>query len=177
MIFKETELKGALIVEMEPIGDTRGFFARAWCQKEFEAHGLTSGFVQNNITFSPKRGTLRGLHYQVAPHEEPKLVRCTRGAIYDVIVDLQPESPTYKQWLGVELTAENHRMIYIPGTFAHGYQILMDDTEVFYQVGEFYAPEHERGFRWDDAAFAIEWPITPPLILSEKDKHWPDYSL
>lgn len=177
MIFKETELKGALIVEMEPIGDNRGFFARAWCQKEFEAHGLTSGFVQNNITFSPQRGTLRGLHYQVAPHEEPKLVRCTRGAIYDVIVDLEPESPTYKQWLGVELTAENHRMIYIPGAFAHGYQILMDDTEVFYQVGEFYAPEYERGFRWDDAAFAIEWPITSPLILSEKDKYWPDYSL
>ena len=163
MIFKETKLKGALIVEMEPIGDNRGFFARAWCQKEFEAQGLISGFVQNNITFSSTRGTLRGLHYQVAPHEEPKLVRCTRGAIYDVIVDLQPESPTYKQWLGVELTAENRKMIYIPGGFAHGYQILMDDTEVFYQVGEFYAPEYERGFRWDDAAFAIEWPITPPV--------------
>jgi len=177
MIFKETELRGAFIVEMERIRDIRGFFARAWCQKEFEAHGLISGFVQNNITFSSKRGTLRGLHYQVAPHEEPKLVRCTRGAIYDVIVDLQPESPTYKRWLGVELTAENNRMIYIPGPFAHGYQILMDDTEVFYQVGEFYAPEHERGFRWDDAAFAIEWPINPPLILSEKDKHWPDYLL
>ena len=177
MIFKETELKGALIVEMERIRDNRGFFARAWCQKEFEAHGLISGFVQNNITFSPKRGTLRGLHYQVAPHEEPKLVRCTRGAIYDVIVDLQPESPTYKQWLGVELTAENRKMIYIPGGFAHGYQILMDDTEVFYQVGQFYAPEYEQGFRWDDAAFAIEWPITPPSILSEKDKHWPDYLL
>ena len=177
MIFKETELKGALIVEMERIRDNRGFFARAWCQKEFEARGLVAGFVQNNITFSPKRGTLRGLHYQVAPHEEPKLVRCTRGAIYDVIVDLQPESPTYKQWLGVELTAENRRMIYIPGGFAHGYQILMDDTEVFYQVGEFYAPEYELGFRWDDAAFAIEWPINPPLILSEKDKRWPDYLL
>jgi len=123
MIFKETELKGAFIVEMELIRDNRGFFARAWCQKEFEAHGLISGFVQNNITFSPKKGTLRGLHYQIAPHEEPKLVRCTRGAIYDVIVDLRPESPTYKQWLGVELTAENHKMIYIPGGFAHGYQI------------------------------------------------------
>jgi len=177
MIFKETELKGAFIVEMELIRDNRGFFARAWCQKEFEAHGLISGFVQNNITFSPKKGTLRGLHYQIAPHEEPKLVRCTRGAIYDVIVDLRPESPTYKQWLGVELTAENHKMIYIPGGFAHGYQILTDDTEVFYQVGEFYAPEYERGFRWDDAAFAIEWPINHPLILSEKDRHWPDYLL
>jgi dTDP-4-dehydrorhamnose 3,5-epimerase len=138
---------------------------------------LISHFVQNNITISHTRGTLRGLHYQVAPHEEPKLVRCTQGAIYDVIVDMQPHSPTYKQWLAVELTAENHTMIYIPGGFAHGYQILMDNTEVFYQVGTFYAPEYERGFRWNDPAFGIEWPITPPLVLSEKDKNWPDYSL
>jgi len=177
MIFKETRFKDAFIVEMEPIRDNRGLFARAWCQREFEAHGLISHFVQNNITISHTRGTLRGLHYQVAPHEEPKLVRCTQGAIYDVIVDMQPHSPTYKQWLAVELTAENHTMIYIPGGFAHGYQILMDNTEVFYQVGTFYAPEYERGFRWNDPAFGIEWPITPPLVLSEKDKNWPDYSL
>ena len=177
MIFKETQLKGAFIVEMESIRDNRGFFARAWCQKEFEAHGLISCFVQNNITFSPQKGTLRGLHYQIAPHKEVKLVRCTRGAIYDVIIDLRPESPTYKQWLGVELTADNHNMIYIPGEFAHGYQILMDDTEVFYQVGAFYAPGHEQGIRWDDPAFKIEWPINPPLILSEKDQSWPDYPL
>ena len=176
MIFKETQLKGAFIIEAEPIGDNRGFFARAWCQQEFEAHGLISGFVQANVTYSPKRGTLRGLHYQIAPHEEVKLVRCTRGAIYDVIIDLRPKSPTYKQWLATNLTADNHRMIYIPGGFAHGYQILMDGTEVFYQVGQFYAPEYERGIRWNDPGFEIDWPINSPLILSEKDKHWPDFS-
>jgi dTDP-4-dehydrorhamnose 3,5-epimerase len=175
MIFKETKLDGAYIVEMEPIGDHRGFFARAWCTKEFQAHNLIAQFVQSNLTYSPKRGTLRGLHYQIAPHQEVKLVRCTRGATYDVIVDLRPDSPTHKQWLAVELTADNHKMIYIPAGFAHGYQILMDDTEVFYQVGQFYAPEYERGARWNDPAFGIEWPITSPLILSDKDKSWPDY--
>lgn len=177
MIFKETKLKGAFIIEVEPMRDNRGFFARAWCQKEFEAHGLITNFVQANVTFSPKKGTLRGLHYQIAPHEEVKLVRCTRGAIYDVIIDLRPESLTYKQWLGTELSAGNRKMIYIPGGFAHGYQIYMGDTEVFYQVGQFYAPEYERGIRWDDPAFGIEWPIASPLLLSEKDKRWPDYSL
>ena len=177
MIFKETRLQGAFTVEMEPIGDNRGFFARAWCQREFQARGLISCFVQNNITVSPKQGTLRGLHYQVAPHEEVKLVRCTQGAIYDVIIDLRPESPTYLEWLGTELTARNRKMIYIPGGFAHGYQILMDNTEVFYQVGQFYAPEYERGIRWDDPTFAIEWPITPPVALSEKDKSWSGYSM
>jgi dTDP-4-dehydrorhamnose 3,5-epimerase len=175
MIFRETQLKGAFIVEMEPIQDSRGFFARAWCQKEFEAHWLISSFVQNNLTFTPKRGTLRGLHYQVAPHEEVKLVRCTRGATYDVIVDLRPESPTYRRWLGTELTEDNHRMVYIPAGFAHGYQILADGTEVFYQVGQFYAPEYERGIRWDDPAFGIDWPINPPAVLSDKDRSWPDY--
>jgi dTDP-4-dehydrorhamnose 3,5-epimerase len=175
MIFEETRLKGAFVVEMKLISDNRGFFARAWCQREFEAHGLTTCFVQNNVTYSATRGTLRGLHYQVPPHEEPKLVRCTRGAIYDVIVDLRPGSPTYMQWLGVELTADNHKMIYIPGEFAHGYQILDDGTEVFYQVGAFYAPEYERGFRWDDPAFKVDWPINPPSVLSEKDRSWQDY--
>jgi dTDP-4-dehydrorhamnose 3,5-epimerase len=174
MIFRETKLQDAFIIEMEPIRDDRGFFARAWCQKEFEAHSLISNFVQANVTFSPKRGTLRGLHYQIAPHEEVKLVRCTRGAIYDVIIDLRPESPTCKQWLGTELTADNRKMIYIPGGFAHGYQILMDDTEVFYQVGQSYAPEYERGIRWDDPAFGIEWPIDVQVI-SDKDQSWPDY--
>ncbi len=176
MIFKESGLEGAFIVEIEPIRDNRGFFARAWCQEEFESRGLISCFVQNNITFSPKTGTLRGLHYQIPPHGEAKLVRCTQGAIYDVIIDLQPESRTYLQWLGVELTADNRKMIYMPGGFAHGYQILVDRTEVFYQVGQFYAPEYERGIRWDDPAFAIDWPIAPPLILSEKDTRWPDFS-
>ena len=175
MIFNKTKLDGAYIVEMESIRDHRGFFARAWCSKEFEAHGLISQFVQANLTYSPKRGTIRGLHYQIAPHQEVKLVRCTRGATYDVIVDLRPESPTHKQWLAVELTADNHKMIYIPAGFAHGYQILVDDTEVFYQVGQFYAPEYERGARWNDPAFGVEWPMTSPLILSDKDKNWPDY--
>jgi dTDP-4-dehydrorhamnose 3,5-epimerase len=175
MIFNKTKLDGAYIVEMEPIGDNRGFFARAWCTKEFESFGLIAQFVQANLTYSPERGTVRGLHYQIAPHQEVKLVRCTRGATYDVIVDLRPESPTYKEWLAIELTADNHKMIYIPAGFAHGYQILMDDTEVFYQVGQFYAPQYERGARWNDPAFGIEWPIASPLILSEKDRNWPDY--
>jgi len=174
MIFKETRLQGAFTVEMEPIGDNRGFFARAWCQREFQARGLISCFVQNNITVSPNQGTLRGLHYQVAPHEEVKLVRCTQGAIYDVIIDLRPESPTYLEWLGTELTARNRKMIYIPGGFAHGYQILMDDTEVFYQVGQFYTPEYERGIRWDDPVFAVEWPLDVREI-SAKDTKWPDF--
>ena len=175
MIFNETKLDGVYTVVMEPIRDHRGFFARAWCNREFEAQGLISQFVQANLTYSPERGTLRGLHYQIAPHQEVKLVRCTRGAIYDVIVDLRPESPTYKEWLAVELTADNHKMNYIPAGFAHGYQILMDDTEVFYQVGQFYAPEYERGARWNDPAFGIEWPITNSMTLSDKDKNWPDY--
>lgn len=176
MIFEETRLQGAYIITLEPIRDNRGFFARAWCQKEFAVHGLHTSFVQANITFSPSRGTLRGLHYQIAPHEEIKLVRCMRGAIYDVIIDLRPDSPTYLQWLSTELTAENRKAIYIPGGFAHGYQTLEDDTEVFYQVGQFYAPQYERGIRWDDPTFAIRWPINAPLILSEKDKSWPDFS-
>ena len=176
MIFKETKLKGAFIIEFDPIKDNRGFFARAWCQKEFEAHGLIAHFVQANVTFSPQRGTLRGLHYQVAPHEEVKLVRCTRGAIYDVIIDLRPDSATRRQWLATELTADNRKMIYIPGGFAHGYQTLVDNTEVFYQVAQFYAPNYERGIRWDDAAFRINWPITSSLILSEKDQRSPDYA-
>ena len=175
MKFTNTKLDGAYIVEMEPISDHRGFFARAWCSQEFEAQGLIAQFVQANLTYSPKRGTVRGLHYQIAPHQEVKLVRCTRGATYDVIVDLRPDSPTYRQWLAVELTADNHRMIYIPAGFAHGYQILMKDTEVFYQVGQYYAPKYERGARWNDPAFGVEWPITSPLILSDKDKNWPDF--
>jgi len=175
MIFKETKLKGAFIIELEPIKDNRGFFARGWCQKELEARGLVPNFVQANITFSPKKGTLRGLHYQMAPHEEVKLVRCTRGAIHDVIIDLRPDSPTCHQWLATELTADNHKMIYIPGGFAHGYQTQVDGTEVFYQVAQFYAPNYERGIRWDDPAFKIHWPITSPLILSEKDKRCSDY--
>ena len=176
MIFKETKLSGAFIVELEKLEDERGFFARAWCQQEFEVRGLTSRLVQCNVSFGRTQGTLRGMHYQVAPYEEAKLVRCTRGAIYDVIIDLRPDSPTYKQWMGVELTAENHKMLYVPEGFAHGYQTLMDNTEVFYQVSQFYSPESERGLRYDDPVFGIEWPIDVQVI-SDKDKSWSDYLL
>ncbi len=175
MDFVETKLKGAFIIELLPITDTRGFFARAWCEREFQTHGLITHFVQANLTFSLRRGTLRGLHYQVPPFQETKLVRCTQGAIYDVIVDLRSQSPTYGQWLATELSADNRKMIYIPGEFAHGYQTLVDNTEVFYQVAEFYAPESERGIRWDDPAFGIEWPVHSPPIVSEKDERWSDF--
>lgn len=176
MIFAETKLPGAFIIEVERLEDERGFFARAWCKKEFEAHSLNSDWAQANLAFSRRGGTLRGLHYQVAPYEEAKLVRCIRGAIYDVIVDLRPESPTYRQWLGVELTADNRKMLYVPEGFAHGYQTLADNTETFYQVSQFYSPESERGLRYDDPAFGIEWPIDVQVI-SDKDKSWSDYSL
>jgi dTDP-4-dehydrorhamnose 3,5-epimerase len=177
MIFKETKLKGAFIIEIEPIGDNRGFFARSWCMQEFKAHGIEQCFVQANITYSPVPGTLRGMHYQIAPHEEVKLVQCTRGAIYDVIIDLRPESPTYLQWLAHELTAENRKRLYIPGGFAHGYQTIAEDTEVFYQVAQYYAPEYERGIRWDDPTFQIEWPQSHNLVLSEKDKQWANFAV
>ena len=176
MIFTETKLKGAFIIDIERREDERGFFARAWCQKEFEAHGLNTRWVQANLAFSKKKGTLRGLHFQVGPYEEIKLMRCIRGAIYDVILDLRSESPTYMQWLGVELTADNHKMLYVPEGFAHGYQSLADNTEVFYPVSQFYTPGSERGVRWNDPAFGIEWPVTQNAILSEKDKSWPDFA-
>ncbi len=175
MIFTETQLNPAFLVDLERREDERGFFARAWCEKEFGEHGLSTRVVQCNLSFNPRAGTLRGMHYQRAPYEEAKLVRCTRGAIYDVIVDLRPDSPTWKRWLGVELTAENRRMLYVPEGFAHGYQTLADETEVFYQVSEFYTPEAEGGVRWDDPAFAIQWPDVDERIMSEKDKTWPDY--
>jgi dTDP-4-dehydrorhamnose 3,5-epimerase len=177
MIFQETKLKGAFIIEVERIEDERGFFARAWCRNEFRPHGLESQLAQSNISFNWKKGTLRGMHFQVAPHEEVKLVRCTRGAIYDVIIDLRPNSPTYKQWIGVELTATNHRMLYVPKGFAHGYQTLENDSEVFYQASEFYAPECERGIRWNDPAFGIDWPDAETRVISSKDAHWPDYAV
>jgi len=174
VLFTETQLKGAHIIELEKLSDERGFFARAWCQKEFEAQGLTAIVVQANVSFNKKKGTLRGMHYQITPYEETKLVRCTRGAIYDVIIDLRPDSPTYKQWVGVELTAENYKMLYVAENFAHGFQTLQDNTEVTYQVSQFYAPGSESGIRWDDPTFGIEWPIEVQVI-SEKDGNWPDY--
>ena len=175
MIFTPAGLDGAWVVDLEPIGDDRGFFARAWDRLEFAERGLSTELAQFNISFNRRKGTLRGMHYQEAPHAEVKLVRCTRGAIYDVIVDLRPESPTHARWVGVELTAENRRALYVPEGFAHGYQTLADDTETSYQVSAFYAPSSERGVRWDDPAFGIEWPDPEPPVMSEKDRAWPDY--
>lgn len=175
MIFTETKLNGVYIIEPERLEDKRGFFARIWCQKEFEAHNLNYRLLQANISFSKKKGTIRGMHYQVAPYEEIKLVRCTSGAIFDVVIDLRPDSPTYKQWLGVELTSDNHKMLYVPEGFVHGYQTLMDNTEVFYPTSQFYTPNSERGILWNDPAFNIEWQKCDNLIISDKDKSWAYY--
>ena len=174
MIFVETKLKGPFIIEPERNEDQRGFFARTWCQREFIKHGLNPSLAQCSVSFSRKRGTLRGMHYQIAPHEEAKLVRCTRGAIYDVLVDLRPDSPTFAQWLAAELTATNYRMLYIPERFAHGFQTLDDDSEVFYQMSEFYAPEYARGVRWNDPVFGIQWPSAERTI-SLRDDTYPDF--
>jgi dTDP-4-dehydrorhamnose 3,5-epimerase len=176
MIFKETKLKGSFVIEIERLEDQRGFFARWWCKREFESQNLVSRLVQANISFNEKRATLRGMHYQISPYEETKVVRCTRGSVYDVIVDLRPDSSTHKQWLGVKLTGDDHRMLYVPKGFAHGYLTLEDDTEVFYHVSEFYTPEAERGVRYNDPRFAINWPLEVQVI-SDKDKNWPDYTL
>ncbi len=175
MIFNETKLKGAFIIELEKLEDERGFFARTWCKDEFEAQGLNTRLVQINVAFNKKRGTIRGLHYQVSPYEETKLIRCTKSAIYDVIIDLRASSHTYKQWIGVELTQDNYRMLYVPEGFAHGYQTLQDNTEVAYQVSQSYAPNSEQGVRWDDPAFNIAWPETEKRIITEKDQSWADY--
>lgn len=175
MNFTETELPGAYVIDLQKLEDRRGFFARAWCQKEFEEHGLTARIAQVNVSYNKKRGTLRGMHYQVSPFEETKLVRCTRGGIYDVIIDLRPGSPTFMQWTGVELTEDNHRMFFVPEGFAHGFQTLSDETEVTYQVSQFYAPGAERGIRFDDPAFAIDWPLEVQVI-SDKDQGWPDFA-
>jgi len=174
MIFQPVQLAGAYVIDLERIEDDRGFFARAWCQREFEQQGLESRLVQCNLSQNHTTGTLRGMHYQVAPHKEAKLVRCVKGRIFDVIVDLRPGSSTYLQWFGVELSADNHRMLYVPEGFAHGYQTLEADTEVFYQVSEFYSPGSEQGLRWDDPAIAIDWPLAPEII-SQKDRHYPDF--
>ena len=174
MIFTETDLSGAFVVDIEKREDTRGFFARGWCANEFKVNGLTERIVQSNISFNHKRGTLRGMHYQQAPYEEAKLVRCTRGAIYDVIIDLRPGSPTFKKWIGVELTCENHRMLYVPETFGHGFITLEDATEVMYHVSQFYTPNAERGIRWNDPVFGVEWPLEP-AVISDKDAGWPDF--
>lgn len=174
MIFVETKLKGAFIIEVEKHEDERGFFARTWCEKEFSFHGLNPRFVQCSVSFNKKKGTLRGMHYQAAPHEEAKLVRCTMGSIHDVIIDLRRESVTFMHHFGVVLSAENRKALYIPEGFAHGFQTLEDNSEVFYQMSEFYVPESARGVRWDDPAFGIPWPPDERTI-SDKDRTYPDF--
>ncbi|MBD0346664.1 MAG: dTDP-4-dehydrorhamnose 3,5-epimerase [Coleofasciculus sp. Co-bin14] len=171
MLFTETKLKGAFIIDLENREDNRGFFARTFCAKEFEDHGLKPTVAQCNASFNHKKGTLRGMHYQVPPAAETKLIRCTRGAIYDVIVDMRPESPTYLSHIGVELSEDNRRALYVPELFAHGYLALTDAAEVTYQVGEFYTPGYERGLRYDDPILGIEWP-TEITVISEKDAAW-----
>ncbi|WP_312518684.1 dTDP-4-dehydrorhamnose 3,5-epimerase [Anaerospora sp.] len=175
MIFTETRLSGAYVIDLEYINDERGFFARAWCKKEFEKYGLNSNLVQCNLSHNVKRGTLRGMHYQAAPYEEAKLVSCISGAIYDVIVDLREKSPTFKQWQAFELSAQNHRMLYIPEGFAHGFQTLQDNTSVFYQMSDFYHPECARGVRWDDSTINVEWPKIKEMIISSKDKSYANF--
>jgi dTDP-4-dehydrorhamnose 3,5-epimerase len=174
MVFTETGLTGAFVIDLDRITDTRGFFARSWCAREFEAHGLNPRLAQCNVSRNHTRGTLRGLHYQVAPHEEAKLVRCTMGSIHDVIVDLRPHSKTYLRSFSVELSAENHRALYIPEGFAHGFLTLTDQSEVFYQMTEFYAPDAARGIRWNDPALSIEWP-GPVAVISDRDGTFPDF--
>jgi dTDP-4-dehydrorhamnose 3,5-epimerase len=172
--FLETKLKGACLVEPELRSDERGGFARVFCRREFQAHGLNPDLAQCNLSFNRLAGTLRGMHYQRAPHAEAKLVRCTAGAIYDVIVDLRPESSTFMKWAAAELSAENRRLLYVPEGCAHGYQALTDGAEVFYQVSAFYHPPSEGGLRWDDPAFGIRWPL-PVAAISAKDASWPDW--
>jgi len=169
MIFVETKLKGAFLIKAERKEDERGFFARLWCRREFEEHGLKPGLAQCNVSFNRRKGTVRGMHWQEAPYAEAKIVRCTMGAIHDVILDLRPDSLSFKQWVSAELTAANRWMLYIPEGLAHGFQTLDDNTEVFYQISEFYHPECQRGVRWNDPAFGIKWPLAVGMV-SEKDR-------
>lgn len=177
MIFSETFLNGVYVVELERFEDERGFFAPSFSQREFEKRGLDSQFVENNISYNRRRGTLRGLHYQTAPNGQAKLVRCTRGTIFDVAVDLRPASPTFRRWVGVELTAENRLMFYLPREMGHGFQTLEDDTEVFYQVSTVFRPDACTGVRWDDPAFGIEWPLANERIMIARDSSYPDFEL
>lgn len=171
MKFQETKLKGAYTIALEPIRDHRGFFSRTFCANEFAAHNLKPAIAQCNLSFNYSKGTLRGMHYQLPPATETKFIRCTRGAIYDVIVDMRPDSPTYLQHIGVELSADNRLALYVPEMFAHGYQALTDESEVIYQVSEFYTPNQERGLRYDDPALGINWPL-PISEISDKDANW-----
>ena len=177
MIFTETRLKGAYIIELKPIYDERGFFVRTWCQKKFADHGLNTSFVQSNLSFNKKKGMVRGMHYQAPPFEEAKLVKCIRGAIYDVIIDLRPKSETFKQWISVILSEKNQKILYVPEGFAHGFQTLEDQTEVWYQMSEFYHSECAAGVRYDDPAFGITWPIMDGVIISTKDQAYRDFEI
>lgn len=172
MIFTETLLKGAYIIDVERLEDDRGFFGRSFCKNEFEKYGLNNNIVQSNISFNTKKATLRGMHMQAAPNGEEKLIRCTRGAIYDVIIDMRKNSTTFGKWFGIELTADNYKMLYIPKEFAHGFITLEDNTETSYQMTEYFTPGASKGYRWNDPAFGIQWPITPKII-SEKDRMFP----
>jgi dTDP-4-dehydrorhamnose 3,5-epimerase len=175
MIFRETKIPGAFIIEVQCLEDERGLFCRSFCRNEFAELGLNPEVAQGNISFNRYAGTLRGMHYQLAPHAEDKLIRCTRGKLYDVVVDLRKESPTFKQWIALELSADYWRMLYIPKGCAHGFLTLADNTEIVYQMSEFYHPESGRGVRWNDPAFGIEWPERNRVIMSDRDRSWPDY--
>ncbi len=174
MIFTSTQLEGVLLIDIEPREDERGFFARTWCRKELAAQGLDTNIAQESLSYNRSRGTVRGLHFQLPPHEENKIVRCIRGAIFDVVVDLRASSCSYLQWQGFELTAENRRALCIPKGFAHGFQTLDDHCEVAYQISAFYAPEAAAGYRYDDVAFGIAWPLAV-TIISERDLTWPNF--
>jgi dTDP-4-dehydrorhamnose 3,5-epimerase len=173
VIFHETPLGGAYVIAAEPLGDERGLFARTWCEREFATRGLETRVVQCSTSFNSKRGTLRGMHYQIEPFAETKIVRCTRGAIHDVIIDLRRDSPTFRRHFAIALTADNRKAIYVPKGLAHGFQTLEDDSEVFYQMSQFYSSEHARGVRWDDPAFGIRWPVDIRTI-AERDRSYPD---
>jgi dTDP-4-dehydrorhamnose 3,5-epimerase len=175
MIFRETRLSGAYVIELELQQDARGFFARTWCRREFEDHGLRSEVVQTSVSLTRRKGSVRGMHYQAEPYGEAKLLRCTRGGIHDVIIDLRRDSPTRGEWIAEELTGDNHRMLYVPEGFAHGFQTLTDDAEVTYHMMEFYTPSAARGVRYDDPAFGIEWPL-PVTEITDKDRRWPDWA-
>jgi dTDP-4-dehydrorhamnose 3,5-epimerase len=174
MIFTKLNLEGAYLIQIQRHEDERGFFARSWCQREFSEHGLNPRLVQCNLSYNKKLGTLRGMHYQDTPFQEAKVVSCISGAIYDVIIDIRPGSPTFKEYLGITIDAQTHDMLYVPEGFAHGFLTLADETLVFYQMSEFYAPDYARGFRWNDPAFKVKWPAKVQVI-SSRDANYPDY--
>ena len=175
MKFVATEIPGAYVVELQPFADERGFFARAWCKREFESNGLAGDAAQMNISFNRRKHTLRGFHYQASPHQEDKLLRCVRGAVHDVLIDLRPDSPTYKRHIALLLSATDYRMLLVPKGCANAFLTLNDDCEVTYLVSQFYAAQAERGVRWNDPAFNIAWPVAEPAVISEKDRNWPDF--